>query len=58
VANVAFVVAATVLLRRSAGDIDVGTTLFFLLQLSLMVTLYDRFKPVYDVRFMVLRAPA
>jgi hypothetical protein len=56
VANVLFVVAASVLLRRSAGDIDVGTTLFFLLQLSLMVTLYDRFKPVYDVRFNLQQA--
>jgi hypothetical protein len=56
VANVLFVVAASVLLRRSAGDIDIGTTLFFLLQLSLMVTLYDRFKPVYDVRFKVQQA--
>ncbi|HSJ20432.1 MAG TPA: hypothetical protein VK964_07640 [Nocardioidaceae bacterium] len=57
-ANVVFVVVASVLLRRSAGDIDVGTTLFFLLQLSLMVALYDRFKPVYDVRFMVQRTAA
>jgi hypothetical protein len=51
--NVLLFVVADFLLRRGDGEIDAWTTLFFLLMLTLMVTLYDRFRPVYDARFAV-----
>lgn len=52
VVNVLFVFVGDLLLRRSEGDLNVATTLFFLLLLTLLVTLYDRFRPVHDVRFL------
>jgi hypothetical protein len=33
------------------GEINVGNTLFFVLMLTLLVTLYDRYRAVYDIRF-------
>lgn len=49
--NVAFGLLADLLLRRLEGGLHLATTLFFLLLLTLVVTLYDRWRPVYDVRF-------
>jgi hypothetical protein len=49
-ANTVFVLVSDLLLRRFAGGLHLATTLFFLLLLTLMVTLYDRWRPVYDVR--------
>jgi hypothetical protein len=49
-ANTAFVLVADVLLQRLEGGLHLATTLFFLLLLTLVVTLYDRWRPVYDVR--------
>lgn len=50
--NIVFVALADGLLRRGEGGLDVPSTLFFLLLLTLIVTLYDRWHPVFDVRFM------
>jgi hypothetical protein len=50
-ANLAIVTVADRLLRRREGGLDVPATLFFLLLLSLIVTLYDRWRPVFDMRF-------
>lgn len=52
--NGAFVLAADVVLRRHYGRLPVPAAAFFLLLLSLVVTMYDRWHPVFDVRF---RAP-
>lgn len=38
------------LLPIGEGRLDLGDTLFFLFLLSLMVTLYDRYHPIYDKR--------
>jgi hypothetical protein len=39
------------LLRQGNGGLSVTDTAFFLLLLTLIVTLYDRWRPVFDVRF-------
>jgi hypothetical protein len=49
--NVALVVVADRVLRRGDGGLPFPTTLFFLLMLTLIVTLYDRWRPVFDARF-------
>jgi hypothetical protein len=51
IVNSGLVILANWLLDRGPGDIQVGNTLFFVLLLTLIVTLYDRFQPVYRVRF-------
>jgi hypothetical protein len=50
--NIVFVALADWLLRREEAGLDVPATLFFLLLLTLIVTLYDRWHPVFDMRFM------
>ena len=42
--NIGIVVAFRVLLRQSEGDLDLGNTLFFIALLTLIVTLYDRYR--------------
>jgi len=42
--NIGIVVAFRLLLRQSEGDLDLGNTLFFIALLTLMVTLYDRYR--------------
>lgn len=49
--NFGIVAVADALLRTRGGGLDVGTTMFFLLLLTLVVTLYDRFRPIYEYRF-------
>lgn len=50
--NLAVVFFADGVLRRlGQGSLNVPATLFFLLLLTLIVTLYDRWRPVFDVRF-------
>ena len=49
--NCALVIVANWALDLGSGDIQIGNTLFFILLLTLIVTLYDRFQPVYRVRF-------
>ena len=50
--NVVFVALADWLLRRGQGSLNLPATLFFLLLLTLIVTMYDRYHPVFDMRFM------
>ncbi len=49
--NMVIVVLSDWLLRRREGSLDIPSTLFFLLLLTLIVTLYDRWHPVFDARF-------
>lgn len=49
--NVVFVLAVHLMLRRHHGGLSVPASVFFLLLLSLVVTLYDRWHPVFDERF-------
>jgi hypothetical protein len=44
VVNLGIVLAYAYVLRRSDGDLDVGATLFFVLLLTLIVTLFDRYR--------------
>jgi hypothetical protein len=48
ITNAAIFVVFFILLPLQGGQLD--TTLFFLLLLTLLVTLYDRFRPYYQVR--------
>lgn len=50
-ANVVFVAVTEWLLGRGQGRLQSGATLFFLALLTLMVVLYDRYRPVYRTRF-------
>lgn len=54
--NVAIVTVADRILRRADGGLPFEATLFFLLLLTLIVTLYDRWRPVFDARFPRRRA--
>jgi hypothetical protein len=49
--NALIVGVADALLRTRGGGLDVGTTMFFLLLLTLVVTMYDRWRPVFEYRF-------
>jgi hypothetical protein len=56
--NVVIAGIAEGLLRvRGGGGLDISATVFFLLLLTLVVTLYDRWRPVFDVRFEPKRRP-
>jgi hypothetical protein len=46
-----FFVLVYAFLILTDGEINVGNTLFFVLMLTLLVTLYDRYRAVYDIRF-------
>jgi hypothetical protein len=48
--NVALLVLDDWLLNRTRGDIDLGDATFFVLLLSLLTTLYDRYEPVHAWR--------
>jgi hypothetical protein len=50
VVNVLTVIAFSLILPLGNGSLDVPTTLFILLLITLLVTLYDRFRPYYQVR--------
>ncbi|HVL26080.1 MAG TPA: hypothetical protein VM450_18450 [Thermomicrobiales bacterium] len=50
VVNTGLVVLSSLVLRRADGSIHLGNTLFFLLLITLLVTLYDRFRPIYLAR--------
>jgi hypothetical protein len=54
--NAGIVAVADALLRTRGGGLDVGQTMFFMLLLTLVVTLYDRFRPIYEFRFAPRRA--
>jgi ABC-type xylose transport system permease subunit len=49
--NIAIVAVADWLLRRKHGGLNIPVTLFLLLLLTLIVMLYDRWRPVFDERF-------
>jgi hypothetical protein len=50
VVNVGLVLLAEWFLGGRSGDLDAGATAFFLLLLSLLTTLHDRYLPVHAVR--------
>jgi hypothetical protein len=49
--NFSLVLAYAGLLRRVGGSLDLATTLFFALLLTLLVVLFDRYRQVYLMRF-------
>jgi hypothetical protein len=49
--NTILVVVSGWLLGRGEGELNLGNAIFFVLLLSLITLLDDRFRPVYDVRF-------
>jgi hypothetical protein len=51
VVNLALILAYALLALNSKASIDLGNTLFFALMLTLMVTLFDRYRQVYLMRF-------
>jgi hypothetical protein len=51
VVNFSLVLAYAGLLRRIGGSLDLATTLFFALLLTLLVVLFDRYRQVYLMRF-------
>jgi hypothetical protein len=48
--NFALVLAAELLLDRGAGDLNADAALFFVVLLSLVTTMHDGFRPVFEVR--------
>jgi hypothetical protein len=48
--NFGLVVASWLILPSADGSIHLGNTLFFLLLITLLITLYDRFQPYYLAR--------
>ncbi len=52
-----FFVLVYAFLIPTDGEINVGNTLFFVLMLTLLVTLYDRYRAVYDIRFGEVSVP-
>jgi hypothetical protein len=51
VANVGIVWAYVLLAPRLQGQVDRSNALFFVLLLTLIVTLYDRYRPIFEARF-------
>ena len=49
-ANIVIAFAFYLILRSGSGSIHLGNTLFFLLLLTLLVTLFDRYRPFYLAR--------
>ncbi|NGN65024.1 hypothetical protein G5C51_14105 [Streptomyces sp. A7024] len=56
--NIAFVLVAELLLGGGKDRLDAGATFFFLVMISLLTTLHDRYYPVKAFRARALRAPA
>jgi hypothetical protein len=48
--NFGLVLAAELLLTRGTGDLNADAALFFVVLLSLLTTMHDGFRPVYEVR--------
>jgi len=57
-ANIALVFLGAHLLRQFRGELSIPDALFLVLLLTLIVTLYDWWRPVYDHRFALAEAPA
>jgi hypothetical protein len=51
VVNFGLILVYAFLLPNFDGAIDLGNTLFFALLLTLIVTLFDRYRQVYLMRF-------
>jgi hypothetical protein len=49
--NFGLVLVYSFLLPNFDGSIDLGNTLFFVLLLTLIVTLFDRYRQVHLIRF-------
>ena len=58
VVNVVIVYAEDWLLSRGEGDLQVGTTVFFMCLISLITTLHDRYRPVLATRVIAEREAA
>jgi hypothetical protein len=54
--NAGLVVAFNLLLRLGNGSTHLGNTLFFALMLTLLIVLYDRYRPVYLARVAAARS--
>ncbi|HEU4421451.1 MAG TPA: hypothetical protein VFR67_02795 [Pilimelia sp.] len=54
--NVGLVILADWLLRREEGELNEANALFFVLLLSLLTLLDDRYRPVYEARFAAAAA--
>jgi hypothetical protein len=50
VVNVVLVLVAEIILATRPGDINRGAALFFVVMLSLITAMFDRFRPVHEVR--------
>jgi len=50
VVNFGLVLIYSLLLPAFDGSVNVGNTLFFVLLLTLLVTMFDRYRPVYEAR--------
>jgi len=48
--NFGLVLIYSFILPRFDGSINLGNTLFFVLLLTLLVTMFDRYRPFYDKR--------
>jgi hypothetical protein len=46
-ANILIVTAFDVIVRRTGGSIQIGTTLFFVFLVSIIIALFDRYRPIY-----------
>jgi hypothetical protein len=55
VANLGAVLLAYFLLPRAGGSINLTNTLFFVLLLTLIVVLFDRYRPVYRLRAVSMK---
>ena len=49
--NLGLVIAYDLLISRPSGSIQIGNTVFFVLMLTLLATLFDRCRLVYLMRF-------
>jgi len=58
VVNAAVALAFRLLLPVGDGSIHLGTALFFVLLVTLLVTLYDRDRPVHEARVLARAQPA
>jgi hypothetical protein len=58
VVNAGIAVTFIVLLRRSDDPIDEGALLFFVLLMTLIITLYDRYRPIRAARYPAPTATA
>jgi hypothetical protein len=56
--NLAAGLVYLILLPGRADDFDIAAPLFFTLLLTLIVTLYDRYRPIHDARMVMAAAPA